>query len=104
MAGWKRKRRGVCPGGGRRPAGRPPDDDDDDGGGATELDAGAEIDVGSGGWMKLKRRRWPRGRQDSGAAELKTVEEIDAESGIGRGQQDGAAMDEWKQTLEALKR
>ena len=87
-------------------AGRPPDDDDDDddGGGATELDAGAEIDVGSGGWMKLNRRRWRGGRQDSGAAELKTVEEIDAESGIGRGQQDGAAMDEWKQTLEALKR
>ena len=47
-AGWKQKRRGVGPGGGRRPAGRPPGDDDDDDGGATELDAGAEIDVGSG--------------------------------------------------------
>ena len=47
-AGWKQKRRGVGPGGGRRPAGRPPGDDDDDDGGATELDAGAEIDVENG--------------------------------------------------------
>ena len=59
MAGWKRKRRGLGSGG--RLAGRQPDDDD----GVTELDAGAEIDVGSG-----RRRRKqngggrPRGRQD----------------------------------------
>ena len=42
MAGWKRKRRGLGSGG--RLAGRQPDVDD----GVTELDAGAEIDVGSG--------------------------------------------------------
>ena len=73
----------------RRPESRPPDGNDD---GATELDAGAEIDVGSGrptGAQEVEESRTPvadLGRQD-GAAEL-TLTEIDAGSGA-RGQRSG---------------
>ena len=72
----------------RRPEVRPPDGDAD---GVTELDAGAEIDVGNGRPTGAERRTWKKaetpaaelGRQ-YGAAELKLTE-IGAGSGVGDG-------------------
>ena len=76
----------------RRPEVWPPDGDDD---GATELDAGAEIDVVNGRSTGAERRTWKKaetpaaelGRQDGAAAEL-TLTEIDAGSGA-HGQRSG---------------
>ena len=84
----------MGPGGGELPAGRLPDDDDD-ADGATELDAGAEIDVGNGRPTGAEREKWKKagtpvpdlGRRD-GAAEL-PLTDIDAGSGVVHGQRSG---------------